>query len=98
VVLYLDPAMVLVTCLVFLPVPIRLMRATLLELLEGAPPAAILREAETRMEAVHRSFGLDEAATWMTKVGPKPDTEVEGIADPNVTVAEEHELRTAPRG
>jgi cation diffusion facilitator family transporter len=92
---YLDPAMVLVTCLVFLPAPIRLMRATLRELLEGAPPAAILREAEAKVEEVHRRFGLDEAVVRMTKVGPKLYIEVEGIADPNVTVAEEHELRTA---
>lgn len=92
---YLDPAMVVVTCVVFLPASIRLMRTTMLELLEGAPPPEIRTEAETRVETVRRRFGLDEAVVRMTKVGPKLYVEVEGVADPEVTVAEEHELRTA---
>ena len=41
VVRYVDPVLVLVACLVLLPIPLRLLRAAGLELLEAEPPAEV---------------------------------------------------------
>lgn len=92
---YVDPAMVIVTCLVFLPAAVRMIGSTFVELMEGAPPRALQRRAEGRVAEVLERFGVDEAVVRMTKVGPKLYVEVEGFADPDVTVREEHRLRTA---
>lgn len=92
---YVDPAMVLITCVASLPAPLRMVRATVVELLEGAPPMEVqspvlLAVAETRAE-----FDLAEPEVRMTKLGPKLYVEVDGLVAPEVTVAQEHAVRTA---
>lgn len=90
---YVDPAMVLITCAVFVPTPLRMIRTTVLELLEGNPADSIRSAVETQVEAVRCSFGLDPVTTRVTKVGPKLYVDIEGVIDGRTTVDDEHRLR-----
>lgn len=91
---YVDPAMVLVTCVLFFPAPVRLIRSTLVELLEGAPPTQVQEAVLAVVRAVEADHGLDRPTVLMTKVGPKLYVEVDVEVGPEVTVAEEHVVRT----
>jgi predicted Co/Zn/Cd cation transporter (cation efflux family) len=90
---YVDPAMVLITCVVFVPTPLRMIRTTVLELLEGNPSDTIRDAVETRVEEVRREFGLAPLTTRLTKVGPKLYVEIEGVIDGHATVDDEHRVR-----
>lgn len=90
---YVDPAMVLITCVVFVPTPLRMIRATILELLEGNPADSIRDAVDMRVEAVRHEFGLGPLTTRVTKVGPKLYIEIEGVVDGHTTVADEHRVR-----
>jgi cation diffusion facilitator family transporter len=92
---YVDPAMVLVTCVVFLPAPVRMVRTTVRELLEAAPPRSVQQPVKAIIADICRQFDLDTPKVRMTKVGPKLYVEVEGTVAPDVTVTQEHEVRTA---
>jgi predicted Co/Zn/Cd cation transporter (cation efflux family) len=90
---HVDPAMVLITCVVFVPTPLRMIRTTVLELLEGNPSDTIRDAVETRVEEVRREFGLAPLTTRLTKVGPKLYVEIEGVIDGRATVDDEHRVR-----
>jgi cation diffusion facilitator family transporter len=90
---YVDPVMVLVTCAIFIPAPIRMVRDTIIELLEGAPHESIQRPVLDNVEAVSTRFDLDPPQVLMSKVGPKLYVEVEGMVDPAVTVAQQQQVR-----
>ena len=92
---YLDPAMVLLTCLAFAPGPLRMLHTTLLELLEAAPSEEIQASVDDAVALVSAEFGLAPPTVRSTKVGPKLYVEVEGVVDASVTVAQEHAVRTA---
>ena len=59
------------------PVPIRMIRATLVELLEGAPDPEVELPVRQAVHHVRTQFGLDEPYLRMTKVGPKLYVEVD---------------------
>jgi predicted Co/Zn/Cd cation transporter (cation efflux family) len=90
---YVDPAMVLITCAVFVPTPLRMIRTTVLELLEGNPSDSIRDAVAHHVEGVRREFGLDPLTIRLTKVGPKLYVEIEGQIDGNATVDDEHRVR-----
>jgi cation diffusion facilitator family transporter len=92
---YVDPVMVLITCVVFLPAPIRMVRTTVRELLEAAPPASVQQPVRAIIADICRQYELDAPTVRMTKVGPKLYVEVEGTVAPDVTVTQEHDVRTA---
>ena len=92
---YIDPGMVLVTCVLFLPAPISMVRTTIVELLEGAPSPEVQGPVLDAVAAVRTQFDLDEPTVLMTKIGPKLYVEVDGVVAPDVTVAQEHEVRRA---
>jgi predicted Co/Zn/Cd cation transporter (cation efflux family) len=92
---YVDPVMVLITCAVFVPAPIGMVRVTIIELLEGAPSSEVQRPVLDAVEHVRARFDLDEPTVLMSKVGPKLYVEVDGVVDGDVTVAQEHEVRLA---
>lgn len=95
VVPYIDPIMVLITCAVFIPAPIGMVRVTIVELLEGAPSAEVQGPVLEAVEHVRAQFDMDEPTVLMSKVGPKLYVEVDGVVDADVTVAQEHEVRLA---
>jgi cation diffusion facilitator family transporter len=90
---YIDPAMVLITCVVFIPAPLKMVRSTVRELLEAAPPRSVQQPVLAIVADVSNQFGLEPPTVRMTKVGPKLYVEVDGVVDPSVTVAQEHEVR-----
>jgi cation diffusion facilitator family transporter len=92
---YVDPAMVLVTCVAFLPGPLRMVRETILELLEAAPDEPIQAAVVAAVGEVRAVFDLGEARVLATKVGPKLYVEVAGEVDGDLTVTEEHRIRLA---
>lgn len=94
---YVDPAMVLLTCVAFAGIPARMVRTTVLELLEGAPGPEVQDPVHAAIEAVRRQFDLPEVDLAMSKVGSKLYVEVDADVAPTVTVAQEQEVRDALR-
>jgi predicted Co/Zn/Cd cation transporter (cation efflux family) len=94
---YVDPAMVLITCALFIGTPVRLIRTMVVELLERAPDAPVHDAVLGAVAEVRADFELDEPAVRMTKVGPKLYVEVDGRAGPDVTIRQEHEVRESLR-
>ncbi len=94
---YIDPVMVIVTCMVFLGPPVRMVRTTVVELLEGAPPAEVQAPVLDIVREVFREFDIDEPVVRMTKVGKKLYVEIDAEVRPDATVADEHRVRTAVR-
>lgn len=92
---YVDPVMVLLSCGAFLPAPVRLIRGTVLEMLEAAPRAEIEAPVLAVVREVLAQYPLGEPVVRVTKVGPKLYVEVESQAAPDLTIAAEHEVRLA---
>lgn len=94
---YVDPAMVIVSCVALLPGPLGLLRTTVGELLEEAPDDAIGEQVRAAVASVQDRFELDEPSIHVTKLGPKLYVEVGTTASPNVTIEQEHEVRESLR-
>ncbi len=94
---YVDPVMVIITCIAFLPSPIRMVKSTLVELLEGAPPAEVQAPVLAVVREVFHEFDIAEPTVRMTKVGKKLYVEIDAEVRPDATVADEHRVRTAVR-
>jgi cation diffusion facilitator family transporter len=86
---YIDPVMVLVTCVAFAPAPIRMVRGTLVELLEGAPDDELLAAVRAAVDEAAQDFPLDHPQIRATKVGPKLYVELVAEVDPDVTIAQQ---------
>ena len=96
VVQYIDPVLVLISCVILAPIPIRLVRAGLNELLEGAPPRATTDEIARVVERVRSQFTLGEPAIRSSKVGRKLYVEVDFLVPPSLwDVSEEDDVRHA---
>jgi predicted Co/Zn/Cd cation transporter (cation efflux family) len=91
---YIDPAMVLLTCVLLIRPPLQMIRSTIHELLEGAPDAAVQAPVLEVIATVQRQFDIDEAIIRLHKVGSKLYVEVDAYVAPEVTVLQEHEMRT----
>ena len=94
---YVDPAMVLITCALFVGAPIRMIRTMVVELLERAPEAPVREAVLAAVASVRDQFELDALDVRMTKVGPKLYVEVEGFAGPDVTIRQEQQVRESLR-
>jgi predicted Co/Zn/Cd cation transporter (cation efflux family) len=90
---YVDPAMVLVTCVAFVRAPLDMVRGTIVELLEGAPMERIRRPVTDAVDAVCRGHGIEVLHLRLGKVGPKLYVELEGRVDPAFTVAQIDDAR-----
>jgi cation diffusion facilitator family transporter len=94
VVPYIDPLMVLLTCVLFIRPPLQMVRSTIHELLEGAPDAAVQAPVLEVIASVQRQFNITEPIIRIHKVGSKLYVEVDAFVAPEVTVMQEHEMRT----
>jgi predicted Co/Zn/Cd cation transporter (cation efflux family) len=90
---YVDPAMVLISCAALVATPVRMIRATSVELLEGAPPDHVQAPIWAAVEDLVRSFDLAEPDVSIAKVGPKLYVEVEATADGTMTIRDEQAAR-----
>jgi cation diffusion facilitator family transporter len=92
---YIDPAMVLLTCVLFLRPPVRMVRTTIHELLEGAPDDAVQAPVLEAITDVQRRYGIaEQPVIRLNKVGSKLYVEVDAYVAPETTVMQEHEIRT----
>lgn len=91
---YIDPAMVLLTCVLFVRPPWRMVRSTIHELLEGAPDSAVQAPVLEVIAEVQRQFHIADPIIRLHKVGSRLYVEVDAYVDPEVTVKREHEMRT----
>ena len=76
---YVDPVLVLVACVAFLPAPFRMVRTTVVELLEGAPDDAIQQPVRAAVDAVAASHDLLDPVVRMSKLGTKLYLEVDFV-------------------
>jgi predicted Co/Zn/Cd cation transporter (cation efflux family) len=90
---YIDPAMVLVSCLLLLAPPVSLVRHAVRELLEANPAATTTSDVVGVVDVLSEAHGFDAPVVRVAKVGGKLYVEVEGKADPTVTIAQEHAAR-----
>ncbi|UZN03103.1 cation transporter [Cellulomonas sp. S1-8] len=96
VVRYLDPGLVLLACLALLPVPLRLLRAAALELLEAAPPAHVAQALADAVAHVRAEHGLGEPLVRATKLGERLYVEVDFVVEPGTwDVSGEDRVRRA---
>ncbi len=94
---YVDPVMVIITCAAFLPAPIKMVRATVRELLEGAPSPEIQGPVLDIVRSVCAEFEIENPEVRMTKVGPKLYVEIDAAVRPDATIAQEDEVREIVR-
>ena len=68
---YVDPLLVLVAAALILPAPVRMLRQSFRELLEGVPDAEVADPINAAIAAVRADFGLPEPTARMGKLGRK---------------------------
>lgn len=95
---FVDPVMVLVTCVVFLPAPYRMVRDTVAELLEATPGSSVRVPVIEAIERVRARHDLDEPVIRLTKLGPRLYVEVEVAVGAEVTVEQQHDVRVELEG
>jgi predicted Co/Zn/Cd cation transporter (cation efflux family) len=92
---YVDPVLVIVACLVFVVPPLRMIRSTFIELVEGSPDTDIQGPARTAVDEISARFGLGEQHLRMTKIGRKFYVEIDFVVDPAWNVGQSDEVRRA---
>jgi predicted Co/Zn/Cd cation transporter (cation efflux family) len=88
---YIDPAMVVVASVLFLPVPGKLVAGAFREILSKAAPADTVEELQGCVDAVGQRFRPSESFLRAGKVGSRVDVEVDfvvGADSPVRTVAD----------
>ena len=92
---YVDPALVIVACLIFVVPPMRMIRKTFIELVEGSPDTDLVGPATQAVDEVCERFALGEQHLRMTKVGRKFYVEIDFVVDPSWNVRQSDEVRRA---
>jgi cation diffusion facilitator family transporter len=90
---YVDPVMVLVTCVLFLPAPYRMVRRTVAEVMEAAPGVSVRVPVVEAIDAVTDHHQLDDPVIRLSKLGPRLYVEVDVTVRPDVTIEQQHEVR-----
>lgn len=93
---YVDSALVLVCSAILVRDPVRLVRASLDEVLEAAPSLEVQAAVQAVIDRVTAAHGLGEPRVRLTKLGRKLYVEVDFVvADGTRDVADEDEVRHA---
>ena len=92
---YVDPALVIAACLGFVVPPMRMIRTTFIELVEGSPDTDLQGPARAAVDEVGAQFGLGEQHLRMTKIGRKFYVEIDFVVDPSWTVRQSDQVRRA---
>ena len=80
---FVDPALVLVAATLILPTPIRMLRMSFRELLEGAPGADVTGPVHEAVGAMRRELGLPEPQCRIGKLGRKVYVELDFLVGPD---------------
>lgn len=92
---YVDPSLVIAASLLFLIPPIRMIRTTFFELVEGSPDMDLQGPAREAVDEVGAQFSLGEQHLRMTKIGRKFYVEIEFEVDPDWSVRQSDQVRRA---
>jgi predicted Co/Zn/Cd cation transporter (cation efflux family) len=93
---YVDPVLVLVACALIAPLPIRMLRRGVAELLEGQPDGHTLLAVERAIDGVTGRFDLPGAEVRVTRLGAKLYVDVVYVLDHDTaTIGQEDEVRRA---
>lgn len=93
---YADPVLVLLACVLLVRIPLRLLRAAGLELMEAAPPAHVAAAIDREVRRVRDEFDLPEAIVRATKLGERLYVEVDFVVAAGVwDVSGEDRVRRA---
>jgi predicted Co/Zn/Cd cation transporter (cation efflux family) len=92
---YIDPGMVIIAALAIAPTPVRMLRQTARELLEGAPPAQVADPITATVRDLSRERGLPEPIIRIGKLGRKIYLEVHYVVaeDGTWSIAEADQVR-----
>ncbi|NNN02291.1 MAG: cation transporter [Acidimicrobiaceae bacterium] len=92
---YIDPGLVIAASLLFLIPPMRMIRTTFIELVEGSPDMDLQGPARDAVDGVAEQFGIGDRQLRMTKIGRKFYVEIEFLVDPDWNVRRSDEVRLA---
>lgn len=95
---YVDPVLLLLVVVLITPMPVRLIREGMHELLEGVPPVPVATEVDRAIAAARAELGLalPDPAVRATKLGRRLYVEVDFVVRPgDWTVDEEDAVRRA---
>ena len=92
---YVDPSLVIAACLLFVVPPVRMIRTTFIELVEGSPDLDLRGPARLAVDEVAAQFGLTDQHLRMTKIGRKFYVEIEFVVEPTWTVLRSDQVRKA---
>ncbi|TYP81150.1 cation diffusion facilitator family transporter [Blastococcus xanthinilyticus] len=96
---YVDPVLVIVSCVLIAALPVGMVRTMVTELLEGAPPETVQEPVRAAVAAVRTEHGLSEPDIRVGKVGRKLYVEVDFVVRPGERdVADEDRVRRAVAG
>ena len=90
-----DPGLVIIASLLFLIPPIRMIRTTFFELVEGSPDMELQGPAREAVDEVGAQFSLGEQHLRMTKIGRKFYVEIEFEVEPEWNVRQSDQVRRA---
>ncbi|MEI5585145.1 MULTISPECIES: cation transporter [unclassified Agromyces] len=91
---YIDPVLVLVACALIAPLPVRMLRRGVAELLEGQPDGHTLLAVERAIDGVTGRFDLPGAEVRVTRLGAKLYVDVVYVLDHDTaTIGQEDEVR-----
>jgi predicted Co/Zn/Cd cation transporter (cation efflux family) len=92
---YIDPGMVIVAVMAIAPTPLRMLRQTAREMLEGAPPAEVADPISSVVHDLSRERGLPEPTVRIGKLGRKIYLEVHYLVaeDAGCSIAEADKVR-----
>jgi len=90
---YVDPSLVIATCMAFIIPPLQMIRSTFVELVEGSPKSELQDEARAAVNAVGEIFNLREENLRMTKIGRKFYVELDFVVAPDWTVRQSDQVR-----
>jgi predicted Co/Zn/Cd cation transporter (cation efflux family) len=90
---YIDPSLVLVAAAMFVAAPIRMMRRTLFELIEGSVTSSVGSIINDVVGNVEGEYGLKDPVIRMSKVGRKVYVEVGYVVGSGWTVADGDSMR-----
>jgi predicted Co/Zn/Cd cation transporter (cation efflux family) len=93
---YVDPILVLISCVLVAPLPISLVRSGVRELLEGAPPAAAAATIDAAVAEITKRFGLESPVVRASKLGHRLYLEViYHVERDRWTIEDQDAVRTA---
>ena len=92
---YIDPGMVIIAAVAIAPTPLRMLRQTARELLEGAPPAEVVDPIRAAVHDLSLARGLPEPTIRIGKLGRKIYLEVHYLVaeDAGCSIAEADNVR-----